>query len=179
MTLVTELLGLPSKREGRSACRTPLPVLIFRRARVDEATGCWVWTGAKNALGYGLACKPGFKRTFRAHRVAYELLRGPIPDGLVIDHKCRNPSCVNPDHLEPVTQGENVKRGRAGWQNKIKTHCVNGHEFTAENTVFLRGTEQRQCRACGRDRLQKFYQNRGGRACYDQQKRGQKPTSTS
>jgi hypothetical protein len=164
--LVTDLLGLPSKRVGRSACRTPLPVLIFRRARVDEASGCWVWTGAKNALGYGLASKPGIKRQFRAHRVAYELLRGPIPDGLVIDHKCRNPSCVNPDHLEPVTQGENVKRGRAGWQNKIKTHCVNGHEFTAENTITRNGSH-RDCRACRTARLQAFYEKRGGRACYD------------
>lgn len=72
--------------------------------------GCWVWNGAKSPLGYGRVSRDG--RWQEAHRVVYEDLRGPIPKGLSLDHLCRNPSCVNPDHLEPVTHRENLRRGK-------------------------------------------------------------------
>lgn len=85
----------------------------------------------------------------KAHRVAFELIRGCIPNGLVLDHLCRNRGCVNPDHLEPVTFRENIMRG-VGYtaQQARKTHCRHGHEFTVENTYVWRGG--RICRTCRR-----------------------------
>ncbi len=91
----------------------------------------------------------------RAHRFAYELLVGPIPDGLVIDHLCRVRHCVNPAHMEPVTRWENTLRGGSFSAVAARqTHCVNGHPFDEENThVDRRGF--RRCRACNRERLRR------------------------
>ena len=153
-TLVIDLLGIEGSREHRK--HAPIRVRLFRQAVVNPNTGCWEWIGAKNFYGYGVIGLDKKGPIRRAHRLSYEFLRAPIPDGLKIDHLCRNPACINPDHLEPVTQGENVKRGRAGWHNKQKTHCVNGHEFTPENTLHVRGTQQRQCRNCRDRRIKEF-----------------------
>jgi hypothetical protein len=90
---------------------------------IDPASGCHVWQGRKNAKGYGQVGRHGL-----AHRVAYEAACGPIPDGLVIDHLCRNRACCNPAHMEPVTPGENVRRGNCPpMVNARKTHCKSGH----------------------------------------------------
>lgn len=113
----------------------------------DGVTGCWHWTAAKT-LGYGKFKTP--ERTWQAHRRSYTQFKGPIPDGAVLDHLCKNKGCVNPDHLEAVTQGDNVRRGK-GNGYKEKTHCKNGHEFTPENTYIRPGTNgSRDCRACKR-----------------------------
>lgn len=86
-----------------------------RDYEVDEATGCWIWLHGKSGAGYGQLhvkhSRP--RRMVYAHRVYYERHVGPVPDGLELDHLCRNPSCVNPEHLEPVTHAENIKRGWA------------------------------------------------------------------
>lgn len=102
---------------------------------------CWEWTG-RRTRGYGQFGWNG--RGWFTHRLAYEALVGPIPDGLVLDHLCRNPPCVNPNHLEPVTQGENVRRGYWG----TRTHCSNGHEYTPESTYQTTG--RRRCAPCQR-----------------------------
>lgn len=113
-----------------------------------DAGGCWLWGGFTEPKGYGRFQVGGAARL--AHRISYELHVGPIPDGLVLDHLCRVRNCVNPEHLEPVTSRENTLRGETpAAANVTKTHCLRGHEFTAENTrATLKGG--RSCRACER-----------------------------
>ena len=139
--------------------------------RICTATGepaekCIVWTAAEKANGYGAFWNG--TRTLRAHRFAYELAIGPVPDGLELDHLCRIRNCVNPAHLEPVTREENRRRGLHGvlsHQRKARppspgltlpsTHCRNGHEYTPENTAVLPPSKshpngRRRCRTCRR-----------------------------
>lgn len=117
---------------------------------VDASGDCWEWTGTTDTAGYGrLWVGTGH---VSAHRAVWEQLVGPIADGLTIDHLCRVRHCVNPDHLESVTHGENVRRGYSPpSMNARKTHCVNGHPFDNENTYY-EGT-WRRCRACNRDKV--------------------------
>jgi hypothetical protein len=115
-----------------------------------EPSGCWIWMGARNSRGYGLftPVTVGPRRyTSAAHRYSYSLLVGQIPDGLQIDHLCRVPSCVNPDHLEPVTPLENSRRGRKG---VLYDFCIQGHEMTADNTLHhnTKAGQTRRCRRC-------------------------------
>lgn len=114
----------------------------------DKKTGCWNWSLSTNQKGYGQVRVNYPKRNMlRAHRVMYELLVGKIPRGLQLDHLCRNHLCVNPKHLEPVTQRENILRGIGSpAENSKKTVCKNGHEFTEENTYKYKG--MRGCIKC-------------------------------
>lgn len=124
---------------------------------VSVDTGCWLWHASRDGHGYGLflarrAVGVGW-HSRRAHRVSYELHVGPIPEGKVLDHLCRVRNCVNPQHLEAVTQRENVHRSEvsAATIHALQTHCVHGHAFDTANTrITSRGW--RQCRACGRAR---------------------------
>lgn len=117
--------------------------------------GCWIWTGGKGSGGYGKAWLEG--RTIGAHRAMYLTIKGPIADGLTLDHLCRNRLCVNPDHLEPVTIGENTRRGDApgvaGRHNSVKTNCPAGHPYDEANTYVYKG--KRNCRACGREKYRR------------------------
>lgn len=116
--------------------------VLMRVQILDD--GCWFYKGRKDDKGYGaVTVYPNMER--RAHRVVYEALVGPIPEGLSIDHLCRNRGCVNPEHLEPVTHLENVRRGYWG-----KNHCKHGHDYDVENTRWWRG--RRFCRECDRIR---------------------------
>lgn len=119
--------------------------------KVARTETCWLWTAATDTGGYGtFAIVRG--RAQGAHRIAYEWLVGPIPDGMHLDRLCRVRHCVNPAHLEVVTNGENVRRGVGPFATNLrKTHCVRGHAFDEANTrIDRRG--YRQCRACGREK---------------------------
>ncbi|MBM4716161.1 HNH endonuclease [Rhodococcus hoagii] len=122
------------------------PVERFHAKVKRLESGCWEWQGEILSNGYGRICVR--QRRELAHRWSYEHHVGPIPDGLVIDHECNNPRCVNPDHLRPMTQQENVLRSETDLAaiNARKTHCLRGHEFDSANTYMQRGT--RQCRKC-------------------------------
>ena len=114
-------------------------------------SGCWRWTGSIPPHGYGMIYigrVNGRSTITVAHRVAYELYRGEIPDGLVLDHLCRNRWCVNPDHLEPVTFRENVLRGEAPMVAIHRSgRCKNGHEMTDDN-LYVDRNGNRYCRTC-------------------------------
>lgn len=112
---------------------------------VEDVGDCWNWTGGTNKGGYGLY-------TLGAHRFSYLTTVGPIPEGLHLDHLCRNVLCVNPEHLEPITQAENNKR-----QGAAITHCPRGHEYDSINTYYdPRGG--RQCKPCRARAQREYYQ---------------------
>jgi hypothetical protein len=109
-------------------------------AKIEKTDTCWLWTGIDDGRGYGKVHRwvGGQRGTFAVHRISYEWAYGPIPAGLYIDHLCRVPRCVRPDHLEAVTNAENVLRGEGTpARNARKTHCHNGH-LLAERTVGRR-----------------------------------------
>lgn len=118
---------------------------MLDRCLYDETTGCVEWLGSVNSSGYGLISF--FGPLMLTHRLSYEAHVGPIPEGLHIDHLCRNRLCVRPEHLEPVTPAENNRRAAAAI-----THCINGHEYTPETTIIKkRGAGRsltRGCRTC-------------------------------
>lgn len=119
----------------------------------EVASGCWEWQGHLDKGGYGrLVDDNGWLDM--AHRLSYKLNVGPIPDGLVIHHKCNNPPCVNPRHLVPATSFDNLITfglTNLGAVNSRKTHCSKGHEYTPENTYTRPGHSARYCRACNRE----------------------------
>jgi hypothetical protein len=119
--------------------------------RVKVEGDCWIWQGAKAGIGYA-RCRVGDKY-FYVHRLMYELLIGPIPKGLTLDHLCRRRDCVNPFHCEPVTMRENVLRGNGpAAVNARKTHCVRGHSLSGSNLYIFKPTGARSCKACDRER---------------------------
>lgn len=137
---------------------------LLSRVVVDEQ-GCWRWQGVIAPNGYGaFRIRIDSRRVYkRAHRVAYETFVGPIPAGLVLDHLCRVLDCVNPEHLEPVTVGENTRRG-VGFAavNARKRSCVAGHAFDAANT-YLDPGGGRHCRICRRVASDKYVMKKRAR----------------
>lgn len=123
--------------------------------KVNKTDTCWLWTAAQNGAGYG-QLRVNRSSNVYAHRFAYELLVGPIPEGLQLDHLCRVRNCCNPDHLEAVTPKVNTNRSTASEANRARhaarTECVNGHPFTDDNTWFEPKRGVRHCRVCARAR---------------------------
>lgn len=124
-------------------------------------SGCWEWQGARQDRGYGVLTVLGYQ--IRTHRYFYESLVGPVPDGLELDHLCRNPPCVNPEHLEPVTHAENMRRYSESHVNSFpsleNSHCPHGHAMTEENT-YVKPNGGASCRECGRAAWRRWNANR-------------------
>ena len=138
----------------------PKPAAERFWAKVQKTETCWLWTGAwASRWGHGKFMDDGH-RNVKAHRWAYEALVGPIPEGLTLDHLCRNPPCVNPAHMEPVTLAENLRR-----QGAAKTHCPSEHPLSGENLYVDPKTGHRKCRKC--------------RARHDQNRKAQKAKARS
>ena len=144
-----------------------LPAHIAAKIQRDPQTGCWLWTGARDSRGYGNV-RVG-RRVRKAHRVVYELVRGPVGPGLDCDHLCRQASCVRPSHIEPVPHRVNVQRGAAstvpGARQRARTHCPHGHAYSPDNTYIQPSTGGRCCRACDRDKKQARIRPVADRVC--------------
>ena len=116
-------------------------------AKVNKTSKCWLWIGRLDRLGYARFKIDGVATSI--HRFAYQLLIGPIPVGLTLDHLCRVRHCVNPAHLEPVTQRDNTLRGETlNATNIKKTHCSRNHPYDLINTYWRHNDGGRDCRKC-------------------------------
>lgn len=129
-----------------------LPNRFWDKVQPEPNTGCWLWTGGTTRGDYGTFYFGDLvtprKGTGYAHRLSYRTFVGAIADGLQIDHLCRVRCCVNPHHLEPVTQRENILRGEGlAAKEARQTHCLRGHEFSEVNTYICKAG-QRHCRKC-------------------------------
>lgn len=156
-----------SKRPNRKPL-TPISRISrwFSTGRIVEAEdGCWLWTGCTNWGGYGQAAMSdkviggdGSKtHHVVVHRFVFEYRHGAIPEGLDLDHLCRVRNCVNPDHLEPVTRSENLRRAVGiGSQWSSRTECSAGHEYTPESTAISSTDGSRVCRACRREYSRRY-----------------------
>lgn len=124
-------------------------------SKVQQSNDCWVWTAGKTVAGYGrfsIGRRGNGSAWDYSHRLSYVMMIADIPEGMVLDHLCRNPACVNPYHLDLVTHQVNILRGEGlAALNAVKTHCIRGHEFTEENTYVRPGGRKRMCRTCSRE----------------------------
>lgn len=159
-----------TKAKMRAAWERRRPQLPDFWDRVEKSAGCWLWKGSSRDDRYGQYQRDGVYHL--AHRYAYEQVRGPIPEGMELDHLCRRPRCVRPDHLEAVTPTVNQHRGYGfSGINHRKTHCINGHELSGANVQIQRTGKRagrRRCLACHRPRnrayMRQLYRSGGDAA---------------
>lgn len=123
----------------------------------DTATGCLVWTGCRDKNGYGrvIVYEDGVKKSRLAHRAAWQAARGPVPEGMPLDHLCRNRGCIELEHLEPVTQKVNLERAMPYREVQLKDVCPLGHPYSGDNVqinVKKNGKISRACKTCKADR---------------------------
>lgn len=128
---------------------------VFRTCFIVADNGCWEWKRPLDTHGYGRFTLKG--QRMQAHRASYLLFIGTIADGMELDHLCRNPCCVNPFHVQPVSHAENMARAA----HQMKTHCVHGHRYTSE-TAKVRGKygRSRFCLICRRTSQRRYEQKR-------------------
>lgn len=150
---VLQIPVLEPKKNPQGVTKRPIKERFLEKFKVNPNTGCWEWTGYHGGAGYAKMKING--KTFVASRVSYMLFKGDIPEGLVVDHLCRIRHCVNPDHLEAISNYENtIIRGVSPLaKNASKPHCKRGHEFTKRNTYLFahkKGMPKtaRACRVC-------------------------------
>lgn len=133
---------------------------FFSSRIVPTESGCWEWSTGRNSDGYGRVWYKG--KITLAHRAAWDGLCGPIPQGLWVLHKCDNPPCVNPDHLFIGDRKDNMRdcasKGRSSNAFKNRTACLKGHEYTPENTYFLKKRNERVCKICSQERNKRYRQ---------------------
>lgn len=120
-----------------------LPEMIRDRMEPEPYSGCWLWIGRVSEFGYGVMVFAERRR--RVTRVLYEMFIGGIEQGWEVHHKCRTPACINPSHFECLNSVDHHAQ-------HLPTHCVNGHEFTPENTRLRKGDGLRECKACAQKR---------------------------
>lgn len=143
--------GLLPKRKG-SLSYLPLEQRLWPNVAPLSLDACWPWNGSVVSRNRGRITNDG--RLQYVHKLIWEMLNGPVPEGLELDHLCRNPNCVNPRHLEAVTHQENIRRGDNRTNNALanKTHCPQGHEYTPENTYYQpKMPTSRHCKICRRE----------------------------
>ena len=138
---------------------------FWKKVKIDKLTNCWNWEAYKLPEGYGVFHKGRKFGLVLSHRFSYEMKKQIIPNGLDIDHLCRNKSCVNPDHLETVTRKENLKRAfigiRMSMRLRERTHCKQGHVLLGKN-LYLTPDNRRQCKICINERSRKSYIKKKG-----------------
>ncbi len=133
---------------------------FWDKVNKDGPGGCWLWTASKNWRGYGQfsigSRRNGTYTMVKAHRVAWALCGGLMPNGKQLDHLCRVRHCVNPDHMEPVSRRENILRGVSPSAIAARrTHCPRKHPYSGDN-LYTRPDGSRECRICKRQSLREF-----------------------
>lgn len=136
---------------GCSPRRKSAAQRFWGKVEFTSPTGCWLWSAARSAGGYGVF-RGAVGKNVVAHRFSFEMLVGPVPPGLDLDHLCRNRACVNPRHLEPVTRSENLRRAARPVPRDLKPACKRGHTYTDGSFVLRRvnGGVSRRCLLCRR-----------------------------